>query len=94
MASAGSSVPEPDSAVVAPPAVTGPNQLSAAFGKQLSLASRSVHADDYINNHQAVAPPLHVSTTYRYSRNPDDLKQWENNNVLPPPISRHLTSHI
>ena len=93
MASAGSSVPEPDSAVVAPPAVTGPNELAAAFGKELSLASRSVHADDYINNHQAVAPPLHVSTTYRYSRNPDDLKQWENHNVFLPIIISFLMSH-
>ncbi|KAM7192235.1 Cys/Met metabolism PLP-dependent enzyme domain containing protein [Naviculisporaceae sp. PSN 640] len=63
---------------------TGPNELAAAFGKELSLSSRSVHADDYINNHQAVAPPLHVSTTFRYSRNPDDLKQWENLNPLAP----------
>lgn len=71
----------------------GPNELAAAFGKQLSLASRSVHADDYINNHQAVAPPLHVSTTFRYSRNPDDLKQWENLNVnesQPKPLSLPL----
>ncbi|GAB1311388.1 Putative trans-sulfuration enzyme [Madurella fahalii] len=61
-----------------PTAEAGPNQLASAFGKQLSLASRSVHADDYINNHQAVAPPLHVSTTFRYSRNPDELQPWLN----------------
>ncbi|KAK4211734.1 cystathionine beta-lyase [Rhypophila decipiens] len=66
------------------PDSTGPDELTAAFGKQLSLSSRSVHADDYINNHQAVAPPMHVSTTFRYSRNPDDLKQWENHNPLAP----------
>lgn len=66
----------------------GPNELAAAFGKELSLSSRAVHADDYINNHQAVAPPLHVSTTFRYSRNPDELKQWENLNAsLPYPLS-------
>lgn len=45
------------------------------------MASLSVHADDYINNHQAVAPPMHVSTTFRYAENPDDLKPWENLNV-------------
>lgn len=60
---------------------SGPDQLASAFGKELSLASRSVHADDYINNHQAVAPPLHVSTTFRYSRNPDELDPWKNLNV-------------
>ncbi|KAH6627982.1 Cys/Met metabolism PLP-dependent enzyme-domain-containing protein [Chaetomium tenue] len=54
----------------------GPNQLAAAFGRQLSLASRSVHADDYTNTHTAVAPPMHVSTTFRYPRNPDELVAW------------------
>ncbi|KAK4127112.1 PLP-dependent transferase [Parathielavia appendiculata] len=53
-----------------------PNQLTAAFGRQLSLASRSIHADDYTNTHPAVAPPLHVSTTFRYSDNPDELLPW------------------
>jgi len=56
-------------------------ELAEAFSNGLSLASRSVHADDYINNHQAVAPPLHVSTTFRYSRDPDNLVPWSNHNV-------------
>jgi len=51
----------------------GPNQLAAAFGRELSLASRSVHADDFTNTHSAVAPPMHVSTTFRYSDNPAEL---------------------
>ncbi|KAL2173349.1 pyridoxal phosphate-dependent transferase [Thermothelomyces heterothallicus CBS 202.75] len=53
-----------------------PDQLTAAFGRQLSLASRSIHADDYTNTHVAVAPPMHVSTTFRYPRNPDELVPW------------------
>ncbi|KAH6630666.1 Cys/Met metabolism PLP-dependent enzyme-domain-containing protein [Chaetomium sp. MPI-SDFR-AT-0129] len=52
------------------------NQLTEAFGRELSLASRSVHADDYTNSHAAVAPPMHVSTTFRYSENPDELVAW------------------
>ncbi|KAL2020675.1 hypothetical protein VTK56DRAFT_8071 [Thermocarpiscus australiensis] len=56
--------------------VDGPSQIAAAFGKDLSLASRSVHADDHISTHQDVAPPLHVSTTFHYSRNPDELRPW------------------
>ncbi|KAK4142644.1 pyridoxal phosphate-dependent transferase [Dichotomopilus funicola] len=52
------------------------NQLTEAFGRELSLASRSVHADDYTNSHTAVAPPMHVSTTFRYSENPDELVAW------------------
>ncbi|KAF7928441.1 uncharacterized protein EAE98_005497 [Botrytis deweyae] len=39
----------------------------------LSLSSQTVHADDFLNKGQDVAPPLHVSTTFRYSNNPDDL---------------------
>src|SRR4051794_34450190 len=78
------SVPDPATTQHVPEQ-PGPDHLDRAFGKQLSLASRSVHADDYINNHQAVAPPMHVSTTFRYSRNPDDLVSWENLNVPPHP---------
>ncbi|KAK3366958.1 pyridoxal phosphate-dependent transferase [Lasiosphaeria ovina] len=66
------------------PQLDGPGQLAAAFPKGLSLASRSVHADDYINSHRAVAPPMHVSTTFRYSRNPDDLSPWTNVNPAAP----------
>ncbi|KAL1839012.1 hypothetical protein VTJ49DRAFT_1987 [Mycothermus thermophilus] len=54
----------------------GPDQLEAAFGRPLALASRSIHADDYTNTHPAVAPPMHVSTTFRYPRNPDELVPW------------------
>jgi hypothetical protein len=39
----------------------------------LSLSSKTIHADDFLNKGQDVAPPLHVSTTFRYSKNPDDL---------------------
>ncbi|ROW11229.1 hypothetical protein VMCG_01309 [Cytospora schulzeri] len=57
----------------------GPGSLAAHFGDhQLGLSSLSVHADDYINNHRAVAPPLHVSTTYRYNSDPDKLAAWDN----------------
>ncbi|RAL62384.1 hypothetical protein DID88_004950 [Monilinia fructigena] len=39
----------------------------------LSLSSQTIHADDFLNKGQDVAPPLHLSTTFRYSNNPDDL---------------------
>jgi hypothetical protein len=39
----------------------------------LSLSSKAVHADDFLNKGQDVAPPLHVSTTFRYSKNPNAL---------------------
>lgn len=49
--------------------------------QHLSLSAQTIHADNYLNTHQAVAPPMHVSTTFRYSDNPDELKQWQNDNV-------------
>ena len=39
----------------------------------LSLSSQAIHADDFLNVNQDVAPALHVSTTFRYSNNPDKL---------------------
>ncbi|TQV96783.1 cystathionine beta-lyase [Cordyceps javanica] len=40
----------------------------------LSLSSRLVHADDGISTHRAVAPAMHVSTTFRYSDDPETLQ--------------------
>jgi hypothetical protein len=47
----------------------------------LSLSSKTVHADDFLNNGQDVAPALHVSTTYRYNKNPDKLTTWAEHDV-------------
>lgn len=41
---------------------------------QWSLATQTVHADDPMNSYTDVAPALHVSTTFRYSDDPDKLK--------------------
>jgi hypothetical protein len=49
--------------------------------KELSLSSRAIHADDHISSHRAVAPALHVSTTFKYSRNPEQLEPWFNVDV-------------
>ena len=57
---------------------------------RLSLASKSVHADDWIQAHRAVAPAMHVSTTFRYDDDPEKLihmrdeskpKSWNNPDV-------------
>lgn len=57
----------------------------------LSLSSKTVHADDFLNKGQDVAPPLHVSTTFRYSNNPDELVALSDLDVR---ISPHiLRSH-
>lgn len=68
----------------------GPGALAAHFPSHpLRLASLAVHADDYINNHRAVAPPLHTSTNYRYDADPDRLRAWDNTDPNAP-----FDSHI
>ncbi|KAI0100364.1 pyridoxal phosphate-dependent transferase [Nemania sp. FL0031] len=57
--------------------------------QHLSLSAQAVHADDFLNSHSAVAPPMHLSTTFRYSRNPDELDYMKN----PSPKNEH-DSHI
>ncbi|KAJ9268748.1 hypothetical protein DTO212C5_5166 [Paecilomyces variotii] len=37
------------------------------------LATRALHADDHLNQVTDVAPPIHLSTTYRYPNEPEDL---------------------
>lgn len=39
-----------------------------------SPSTRAVHADDVLNNVDDVAPPVHVTTTYRYPRDADSLQ--------------------
>lgn len=41
---------------------------------EMGLASRMVHADDHIAAHRAVAPAMHVSTTFRYNEDPEQLQ--------------------
>ncbi|KAI1768361.1 PLP-dependent transferase [Hypoxylon sp. FL1150] len=48
--------------------------------QHLSLSAQAIHADDFLNSHQSVAPPMHVSTTFRYSDDPDELRPWANIN--------------
>lgn len=45
----------------------------AHLNQAIGASTRSLHADDELNVVTDVAPPLHVSTTFRYSDNPDEL---------------------
>jgi len=56
--------------------------LDASISK-LSLSSQTIHADDFLNQGQDVAPPLHLSTTFRYNKNPDALVSWSERDVSP-----------
>lgn len=53
----------------------------------LSLSSRLVHADEFVSTHRAVAPALHVSTTFRYHNDPDLLDPENNVDVRQDSIS-------
>ncbi|KAL7629202.1 hypothetical protein AAE478_000722 [Parahypoxylon ruwenzoriense] len=59
----------------------GPDATTLASRLQhLSLSAQTIHADDFLNSHQSVAPPMHVSTTFRYNSDPDQLRPWSNIN--------------
>lgn len=45
----------------------------APLDANVGASTRSLHADDPLNLVTDVAPPLHLSTTFRYPDNPDDL---------------------
>ena len=65
-----------------------PQQSSSL--SQYSLPTRSIHADDYLNASSDVAPPLHVSTTFRYTSNPAELLPAAEVDVKPPTSSPNL----
>lgn len=46
-----------------------------------TLATLGVHADDAINDYTDVAPALHVSSTFRYSHDPDKLRPTDDLDV-------------
>ncbi|KAH7195092.1 hypothetical protein BKA60DRAFT_601503 [Fusarium oxysporum] len=39
----------------------------------MGMATRAIHADDFLSPHHAIAPAIHATVCYRYSRNPDNL---------------------
>lgn len=38
-----------------------------------SMSTLAIHADDHLNGNPDVAPPIHISTTFRFASNPKDL---------------------
>lgn len=55
---------------------------------KMSLSSRTIHADDYLNKNSDVAPPMHLSTTFRYNQDPKTLKTWKERTVRSSPSSK------
>lgn len=49
----------------------------------LSTSTRAVHADDVLNNVDDVAPPIHVTTTFRYPRDVQRLRPHHERPLYP-----------
>jgi cystathionine beta-lyase/cystathionine gamma-synthase len=73
----------------AAPAATNPHDLDELDEVQglrletLSPSTQAVHADDPLNVVDDVAPPIHVSTTFRYDRDPANLRPFHERESLP-----------
>ena len=52
---------------------TTKSHAMASENKRFTASTLAIHADDHLNTAIDVAPPLHVSTTFRYANNPKDL---------------------
>ncbi|POS83192.1 PLP-dependent transferase, partial [Erysiphe pulchra] len=62
---------------------------------KLSISSKAIHSDDFLNGDQGdVAPPLHVSTTFRYNDNPDSLVSSREHDTQTSPTGTHIYSRI
>ncbi|KAI9672368.1 MAG: hypothetical protein M1817_003390 [Caeruleum heppii] len=59
--------------------VSGTRKLNTRH--PVSPATQAIHADDHLSSSQDVAPPMHLSTTFRYSNKPEDLKPSDGNEV-------------
>ena len=49
----------------------------------MHLATRAIHADDFVSPHRAIAPGMHTAVNLRYARNPEDLVPEKNTDVRP-----------
>ncbi|OAX80589.1 hypothetical protein ACJ72_05078 [Emergomyces africanus] len=58
----------------------------------LQPATLALHADDPLNVVTDVAPPIHLSTTFRYSNNPDELVPWSDSTLANLPATSHIYS--
>ena len=82
------------------PTHTIPDPDNASGPSPYSLSTLAIHADDPINALTDVAPPLHVSTTFRYPSDPeqlhpkDDLDPQDYAPGDPAPVDSHVYSRL
>lgn len=65
----------------------------------MHLATRAIHADDFVSPHRAIAPGMHTAVNFRYARDPDELVPEENKDVRAqressPVFLRHLLTTL
>ncbi|KAI7768424.1 hypothetical protein LZL87_013682 [Fusarium oxysporum] len=48
------------------------------------FSTQAVHADDFVSPHRAIAPAMHPAVNYRYTRDPDQLVEMENDDPNAP----------
>lgn len=48
---------------------------------EMHMATRAIHADDFVSPHRAIAPGMHTAVNFRYARDPEDLVPEENKDV-------------
>ncbi|KAK5197968.1 hypothetical protein LTR99_009386 [Exophiala xenobiotica] len=69
-----------DTDEIPPPAQSNPHteepDLQTLRISSLSPATQAIHADDPLNLVNDVAPPIHVSTTFRYDKDPERLRPF------------------
>ena len=56
------------------------NALHKALPK-FHFSTQAIHADDFVSPHRAIAPAMHPAVNYRYTRDPDQLVEMENDDV-------------
>lgn len=57
-------------------ALPAPEFDTLDIGPNISLATQVMHADALLNGHTDVAPPIHVATTFRYDKDPENLRPF------------------
>ena len=72
------------------PAVTSLTTNGNHDTSSYSLSTLSVHGDDPLNLLTDVAPPLHVSTTFRYTSKPEDLRPFRPETRPNAPLFPHM----
>ncbi|KAL8936212.1 MAG: hypothetical protein Q9211_004293 [Gyalolechia sp. 1 TL-2023] len=68
------------------------NGVKSPQASEYKSCTRAIHADDTLNTARDLAPPLHVSTTFRYDSDPNEL--FPASDAASPKTEAHVYSRI